>query len=173
MLPTVYQGNYNAVARHVEKDLFPVLRRLKMSFWAYSPIAGGFLVRSPQAIKEGNHGRFDKGTFVGQMYHDLYAKPSLVSALEQWELVAKKVGTTKAGLAYRWVRFNSALQGACEDSLILGASSPAQLEQTLNYLAEGPLPQEVLPDIADIWESVKDDAPVDNYQAYWKDKLST
>ncbi|KAL8793852.1 MAG: hypothetical protein Q9195_003578 [Heterodermia aff. obscurata] len=163
VLPTVYQGNYNAVSRHYEQDLFPLLRKLNMSFWAYSPIAGGFLVRSPQAIKEGNQGRFDKETRLGKMYHDLYAKPSLISALEQWELVAKKVGITKAALAYRWVRFNSALQGTHEDALILGASSPAQLEQTLKSLAEGPLPQEVLQDIENIWETVKHEAPIDNY----------
>ena len=162
MLPSVYQGNYNPVARHIEKDLFPVLRKLNMSFFAYSPIAGGFLVRSAQAIKEGQ-GRFDKGTPIGKIYHDLYARPSLLSALEQWEQVAQKVGTTKAALAYRWVRFNSALQGASEDGLILGASSAVQLEQTLKALAEGPLPQEVLPDIEHIWETVKDEAPVDNY----------
>ena len=134
-----------------------------MSFWAYSPIAGGFLVRSAQAIKEGNQGRFDKESYIGQLYHDLYAKPSLISALERWEAVAKRAGTTKAGLAYRWVRFNSALSSADGDGLIIGSSSPAQLEQTLKSLAEGPLPQEVLPDIEDIWETVKDDAPVDNY----------
>ena len=120
-------------------------------------------MRSAQAIKEGNQGRFDKETRIGKIYHDLYAKPSLISALEHWEQVAQKVGTTKAGLAYRWVRFNSALQGASEDGLILGASSPGQLEQTLKYLAEGPLPEEVLPDITNIWETVKHDAPVDNY----------
>lgn len=162
MLPTVYQGNYNPVSRHSEKDLFPLLRKLNMSFWAYSPIAGGFLVRSAQAIKEGQ-GRFNKATGIGKIYHDLYAKPSLLSALEHWESLAEKVGTTKAGLAYRWVRFNSALKGASEDGLILGASSPVQLEQTLKCLAEGPLPQEVLPDIENIWKTVKDDAPVDNY----------
>ena len=34
VLPTVYQGNYNAVARHVEQSLFPLLRKLKISFLA-------------------------------------------------------------------------------------------------------------------------------------------
>ena len=34
VLPTVYQGNYNAVARHVEQSLFPLLRNLNISFYA-------------------------------------------------------------------------------------------------------------------------------------------
>jgi aflatoxin B1 aldehyde reductase len=45
MLPTAYQGNYSAAARALESDLFPVLRRLSISFYAYSPMAGASLPR--------------------------------------------------------------------------------------------------------------------------------
>lgn len=44
ILPTVYQGSYSAAARKVEEDLIPLLREHKIAFYAYSPIAGGFLV---------------------------------------------------------------------------------------------------------------------------------
>jgi aflatoxin B1 aldehyde reductase len=43
VLPTVYQGMYNALTRDVERELFPCLRRLGMSFYAYNPLAGGLL----------------------------------------------------------------------------------------------------------------------------------
>lgn len=33
--PTVYQGQYNAIARNGEADLFPLLRRCGISFYAY------------------------------------------------------------------------------------------------------------------------------------------
>ena len=33
--PSVYQGHYNALVRGGEKDLFPVLRKNNMSFFAY------------------------------------------------------------------------------------------------------------------------------------------
>lgn len=42
--PSVYQGSYAAVARGAEDELFPLLRENGISFYAYSPIAGGFLV---------------------------------------------------------------------------------------------------------------------------------
>jgi aflatoxin B1 aldehyde reductase len=56
VLPTVFQGNYNAVSRPIESTLFPTLRKLGISFHAYSPIAGGFLVRSADQFQEGKAG---------------------------------------------------------------------------------------------------------------------
>lgn len=37
--PTVYQGQYNAIVRGGEKDLFPVLRKHKIAFYAYRLVA--------------------------------------------------------------------------------------------------------------------------------------
>ena len=71
VLPSVYQGNYNAVARKAETILFPILRELKMSFYAYSPLAGGFLAKSRQQITEGvGNGRWAKDPF-SMMYQKL------------------------------------------------------------------------------------------------------
>ena len=53
VLPSVYQGNYSAVARKQDTLLFPLLRKLNMAFYAYSPIAGGFLTKTKQQIEEG------------------------------------------------------------------------------------------------------------------------
>ena len=39
--PTVYQGRYNAIIRGGEEELFPVLRRHGIGFFAYSPTAAG------------------------------------------------------------------------------------------------------------------------------------
>lgn len=44
VLPTVYQGSYSAAARTAENELIPLLREYKIAYYAYSPIAGGFLV---------------------------------------------------------------------------------------------------------------------------------
>ncbi|KAL3439947.1 NADP-dependent oxidoreductase domain-containing protein [Aspergillus insuetus] len=40
VLPSVYQGNYNAVSRHAEARLLPILRKHNISYYAHSPIAG-------------------------------------------------------------------------------------------------------------------------------------
>lgn len=44
--PTVFQGSYAAVARGIEDETLPVLRENGIALYAYSPIAGGFLVSS-------------------------------------------------------------------------------------------------------------------------------
>jgi len=164
VLPTVYQGNYNPVARHTEEDLFPVLRKLGIRFYAYSPLAGGFLVRSAEAIEKADEGRFDKSTFVGEMYHKLYNRPALVKALTEWESIAKEAGVSKAALAYRWVTFNSILKPEFEDGIILGGSKPAQLEETLKAIQDGPLKPEIAKKIDSVWEAVKHEAPIDNFK---------
>ena len=41
--PKVYQGNYSLAQRVTEPELFPCLRKYGMSFYAFSPVAGGIL----------------------------------------------------------------------------------------------------------------------------------
>jgi aflatoxin B1 aldehyde reductase len=36
VVPSVYQGHYNAITRGGEKDLFPVLRKYGISFYAFT-----------------------------------------------------------------------------------------------------------------------------------------
>uniref|UniRef100_A0A8C6ZHH6 Aflatoxin B1 aldehyde reductase member 2-like n=1 Tax=Nothoprocta perdicaria TaxID=30464 RepID=A0A8C6ZHH6_NOTPE len=43
VIPTVYQGMYNATTRQVETELFPCLRYFGLRFYAYNPLAGGLL----------------------------------------------------------------------------------------------------------------------------------
>ena len=164
VVPTVFQGNYNPFARHYEEMLFPLLRELKMSFYAYSPIAGGFLVKSASSIQGGGKGRWDPKTMLGSLYHARYNKPALVDALSQWEAIADEAGISKAALAYRWVAFNSSLQGERGDGLVIGASSPTQLEQTLECLTAGPLDADTAQKVDEVWRSIKHEAPVDNFR---------
>ncbi|KAJ7770056.1 NADP-dependent oxidoreductase domain-containing protein [Mycena metata] len=42
-LPTVYQGTYSAVARKPEAELIPLLRKLRIALYIYSPISGGLV----------------------------------------------------------------------------------------------------------------------------------
>lgn len=163
VLPTVYQGNYNAVARKAENALLPLLRKLGISFYAYSPIAGGFLTKSSAYIKDAKEGRFDKDNYIGQLYQKLYNRPSLLKGLDQWGEIAEKSGINKAHLAYRWVTFNSALQGDFGDAVILGGRTPEQIEDTLTALSEGPLPADICDEIDQIWKLVENEAPIDNY----------
>lgn len=138
VLPTVYQGNYNAVARHSEHDLFPLLRKLHIDFYAYSPIAGGFLAKDPEKLRSKDvEGRFSGQTFLGDMYPKLCGKESMYRALEKWRAIANDAGVSRAALAYRWVVYHSALEK--KDGVIVGASRREQLEETLQAIQDGPL----------------------------------
>lgn len=136
-----------------------------MSFYAYSPLAGGFLVKSAETLRQGGQGRWDPNDRVGKMYHDRYNRPSLMEALSEWEAIAADAGTTKAELAYRWVRYNSMLKPEHGDAIILGATSEHQLASTLETIAKGPLDASTVQRIDGIWQKVKHEAPTDNFHA--------
>ena len=161
VLPSVYQGNYSAVARLPESILFPTLRKLNIAFYAYSPLAGGFLTKTKAQIEEGV-GRFNSSGDPG-MYTEMYAKPSLLEALAEWEQIAKDGGISRADLAYRWVRYNSPLKQEQGDAIIIGARNLEQLQETLHSINGGKLSDNAAKRIDAIWEKIKADAPLDNY----------
>ncbi|KAI5357815.1 putative NADP-dependent oxidoreductase domain-containing protein [Septoria linicola] len=167
VLPTTYQGHYNAFARTIEKDLFPLLRQLGIAFYAYSPLAGGFFAKDPEEVaSKSGSGRFDLSTPSGQMYDVLYNKASTVEGLREWKKLAEKIGISSVALAYRWVVFHSHLDGGKGDAVIIGASRPAQLEQTLKVLEDGPLDEETVRRVEELWKLVEAEAPLDNYNDY-------
>lgn len=161
--PTVYQGNYSPVARHLETILFPTLRKLGIAFYAYSPLAGGFLTKTPADLDAGA-GRFNP-QMLGGMYSKLYDRPALREGLAEWNDIAEKEGVSKAELAYRWVAYHSALKAEKGDAVIFGASKVAQIEQTAEWLKKGGLSEEAVGRIEKFWEAVKKEAPVDNFGA--------
>lgn len=167
VLPSVFQGNYNAVSRHIERDLFPLLRKLQMSFYAYSPIAGGFLVKNSAQLRvKDDAGRFGENARTGEMYIELYGKESLYQALDEWGTIAKDAGISKAALAYRWIAFHSALKAGNGDAIIVGASKVAQLEESLSAVEDGPLEKDIAERTNAIWAKVEDEAPLDNYHSF-------
>lgn len=70
VMPSVYQGVYNALHRSVEAELFPCLRHYKMGFYAYNPLAGGYLTdRYHRDDKDDDHeagSRFDPNKWQGK-----------------------------------------------------------------------------------------------------------
>lgn len=162
-LPAVYQGNYNAISRHNETILFPKLRELGIIFYAYSPIAGGFLAKTLEQIDAGAGRLSDEG--VGKLYDALYNRPAIREGLADWGHIAEKEGVPKAELAYRWVAYHSALDAKNGDAVLFGARNMQQLEQTVESLKKGPLSEEAVKAIDAFWKKVQKDAPVDNYVA--------
>jgi len=159
VLPTVYQGNYNPLARRQEEVLLPTLRRLGIAFYAYSPIAGGFLAKTKQQVLAG------AGSFrEGSAYFKLYANPRFLDALAGWGDIATAAGCeAPAELAYRWVAYNSALRRENGDAVLVGANGVKQLKVTLAWLKKGPLDEESVKKIDAFWDGVKEAAPLDNF----------
>lgn len=120
VLPTVFQGSYNPVARHQETTLFPLLRELNIAFYANSPLADGFLVKDAQTFNTGGgQGRWDPNHPVGKVYNEIYIKPSLLEALSEWEATANEARVSKAALAYRWMMYNSKLSAEHGDGIVV------------------------------------------------------
>ncbi|CAG8898053.1 unnamed protein product [Penicillium egyptiacum] len=163
VVPSVYQGNYSAVARRTEKEIFPTLRKHNMSFYAYSPIAGGFLTKDVATFISGAQGRWDPNTPIGGVYNALFNKPRMLEGLEQWEKISKESGIPKAELAYRWVAHNSVLKGEFGDAVIVGSRNAEQLNQTLAALTEGPLSADIAERIEQVWKIVEADSPLDTF----------
>lgn len=73
--------------------------------------------------------------------------------------MAKKHGLTGHAASLRWAIHHSALSGDHGDAIIIGARTVAQLKDNLEICDAGPLPEEVVKTIEEIWPSVKDQAP--------------
>ncbi|QEU59474.1 hypothetical protein KDRO_B07460 [Kluyveromyces lactis] len=165
VLPTVYQGNYNAFARLNEEDLLPLLRELDISFYAYSPVAGGFLTKTSEEILGNKSERFNKDTHVGALYNALYVNEPLLKGLDQFGEIAKKNNIDRFELAYRWIFHNSGLNAANGDGVIIGGRNADQVKKTLAVIKNGPLPEDAVAEIDSIWNDIKAFAPRDNYEA--------
>ncbi|KAJ5327424.1 Aldo/keto reductase subgroup [Penicillium brevicompactum] len=165
--PAVYQGNYSTIARRTEDEILPTLRKHNISFYAYSPIARGFLAKDAEEFVAGKS-RWDTTTFTGRLYDSLYNKPRMLESLKLWGTISQKSEIPKAELAYRWVVYHSALKGELRDGLVFGSRNLEQLKQTLDGIDNGPLSADVVSQIEDVWKLVEADAPLDNWNSSTK-----
>ncbi|KAI0697758.1 Aldo/keto reductase [Cytidiella melzeri] len=164
VMPTVYQGIYNAVHRKVEPELFPCLRKYGISFYEFNPLGGGFFTGRYRTMEDKVEpgSRFDPDRVFGRVRLPIYAIYSssfywnehYFKALELIESVAQKYGLTLGEIALRWVSHHSLMKREYGDAVIIGASSSKHIEQNLQDLEKGPLPEEVVKVLDEAWLSV-------------------
>jgi aflatoxin B1 aldehyde reductase len=164
VLPTVYQASYSPVVRLNEERLFPTLRSLGISIQAYSPMAGGLLVKTPEYIEQGK-GRWNPETPSGLIFRHNYNKPEYMQMLREYGALSEKSAVSRLGLAYRWVRYHSSLDGSLGDEMIIGGTTAEQLEEGIKELDKGSLEPWVVQRLEELWNMVKPVAPVDNLDA--------
>ena len=158
ILPSVYQGNYNPITRKNEEELFPLLRKLAMRFYAYSPLAGGFLIKTADQIKNSQvNSRFDTSTRVGQLYAGYYCKETFFSALETFQDRCKKLQIKPSEACFSWLLYHSQLKEG--DAIILGASSMEQLMENLHDSRGVQLSTDMVQTLEDLWKAVESEAP--------------
>lgn len=166
VLPSVYQGSYSAVARLPEDRLLPLLRMHNISFYAYSPIAGGFLAKESQQFRDDSlRGRWGKDSFLGIVYQFLYNKPDALDTLDEWHKIAKAEGISTVEMAYRWVAYNSALDSSLGDGIVIGASTIEQWKMNLAAIQKGPLSTKTAARIDALWGPLKPTSVFSNFEA--------
>ena len=160
IMPSVYQGLYNALHRSVEPELFECLRHYGVAFYNYNPLAGGYLTSrykrdmKDEELESGS--RFDPQKWQGKMYRARYWNNAYFDALDILRPVASKLGVTEVECALRWMTHHSKLKGEFGDGIIIGASSPEQLEQNLKALEDQrSLPTDIITALDAGWERVK------------------
>ncbi|XP_034724999.1 aflatoxin B1 aldehyde reductase member 3 isoform X1 [Etheostoma cragini] len=165
IVPTVYQGMYNAITRQVETELLPCLRYYGMRFYAYNPLAGGLLTgKYKYQDKDGPQpaGRFFGNNWAAA-YRDRYWKQSQFTAidvvLKALETVYGSEKPTLTSAAMRWLYHHSQLQGDLGDGVIIGMSSMEQLQQNLAAAEEGPLDDRVVAAFNEAWNLVAHECP--------------
>ncbi|KAI3393134.1 hypothetical protein diail_4702 [Diaporthe ilicicola] len=152
--PSVYEGHYNAIVRGGEKELFPLLRKHNMAFYAYSPAAGGLFSGNADG-----RGRWQSDNYIGKVYSYFYGKPPVHAAVATVLDLAEEHGISGHAAAIRWTAFHSKLDGKYGDGIILGVSKVEQLHKTLDALEAGPLPAELAEAITDTYAIVEGAEP--------------
>lgn len=166
----IYQGMYNALTRGAESELLPALRRYGLAFYAYNPLAAGIFSGKYTSVDDRPaEGRFsDVDSERGTRYRERYFRPAVFEALAVIEPVATREGLTLVEVAIRWLVHHSGLKVADggPDGVVLGVSSLAQLEQNLDAMEAGPLPEAVVQALDAAWKTVKPES-----SDYWIGKL--
>ena len=131
----MFQGKYNIFQRAVEPELIPCLREYGIRFYAFNPIASGFLAGGESRNYSGN-----------KAYGD---------AVQIVEPVLEKFGIGMRECGLRWLKWHSLLSAEKGDAILMGASSAVHLESNLVDLEKGGLPEEVVEVVQKAWEMLR------------------
>ncbi|KAG0270873.1 hypothetical protein BGZ95_001404, partial [Linnemannia exigua] len=161
IMPTVYQGMYNAFTRHIEPELFACLDDLGIKFHAYNPLCGGVLTGAytfDASVEEGS--RFDPDAKQGARYRERYWKKEYFEAVTLLKKAAELHGLTLIQIAFDWLQFHSKMRADRGDGIIIGASSLKHTKQNLDALKNGqPLPRDVLEAVDRCWDLTRESSP--------------
>ncbi|HEX9439154.1 MAG TPA: aldo/keto reductase [Roseiflexaceae bacterium] len=123
------QPVYNLAMREIERELLPLCADQKLGVITYSPLGAGFLTgkyRQGGPVPSGT--RFD----IVPGHQDIYFTDACFQAMERLRAKAMELGIPMAQLALAWV-----LSRPGVTSVLIGARSPAQVDQAFEAAAVG------------------------------------
>ena len=147
VLPTVYQGVYNALNRTSEYELVPVLRNYGIKYYTHGSLASGFLTGKYKQGVAPVRGvdRFAQRRRIKQYEERYLNRNEMFAALAAIENAASAAGLTGVlEAAVRWTQYHSAVDGALGDAVLIGVSRIEQLEPIMLASKKGPLPDTVV-----------------------------
>lgn len=121
------QPRYNLLYREIESELLPLCRDQGLGVIAYNPLAGGFLTGRYQSLEAPPPGtRFSLGGATGTLYRERYWQLAQLEAVQELQKALKPRGRSLIQVAVAWVLAQPGITSA-----IVGASKPAQLDESL------------------------------------------
>ena len=146
VMPTVYQGVYNALNRTAEYELIPVLRNYGISYYTHGSLASGFLTGKYRKGVEPVKGvdRFAQSRRIRQYQERYLHRDEMFDALDAITAAAADAGLSTLEAAIRWTQHHSAVDASLGDAVLIGVSRPEQLEPIMRASAGGPLPEAVV-----------------------------
>ncbi|XXH02800.1 hypothetical protein Hte_009187 [Hypoxylon texense] len=151
--PACYQGEYSLVSRAAETKLLPLLRAHGVRFNAFRSVAAGFL--TGKAVRGSAAGtRFAADHPLGGAMQRVFGAPALHAAVRTFDERTRARGAAPLEVAIRWITHHSALGE--EDGVVLGASRTSQVVETVELARKGPLSDELLKLVDDLWDAVKE-----------------
>ncbi|KAK9448640.1 NADP-dependent oxidoreductase domain-containing protein [Limtongia smithiae] len=149
--PTLYQAKYNCITRSIEPELIPALRHYGLDLVVFNPLCGGlFSGKYNRTTGIPTTGRFSAAAGAqGDIYRNRYFKDCYWDALDLLQPVAEKHNIPLLDIALRWLVHHSKLNlgpaaGQTGDGIIIGVSSPAQLDADIAAIEDAPLPADIL-----------------------------
>ena len=145
--PSVHQAGYNPMLRGHEAELIPFLRSKGIAYYAFSPLAGGFLAKSIEEIQKPAKGsRFD----AMKVFGEIYLSEATIKKRTELEKLCREHGMEVKEATLRWFMHHGGLGD--NDGVILGASSVEQAEENLVACEKGALPGDVVKCFEELWE---------------------
>lgn len=123
------QPEYSILTRHIEQELLPFAESESVGVIVYSPLGRGLLTgkyRQGEAPPQGSRGAAGEQRLLALLEQERHFQ--IVEGLKP---LAKQRGWTLPQLALAWVLSNPAVTSA-----ILGASRPEQVTESLRYIDE-------------------------------------